>query len=118
MANYYLERIAAYAFLDVGYVSPDGKFDINVINEETERELGYAMFGYWHFFTSPDAAEIMTSQVSGIRSRKCTGKTAHKLNNEFPRMKPHVRYCTRLIRTHSETIFARMGQLANPMKKA
>ncbi|KAL8721033.1 MAG: hypothetical protein Q9225_002206 [Loekoesia sp. 1 TL-2023] len=61
MANYHPERIIAYAFLDVGYKPPLGSFDVEVINHETERTLGYPMFGYWHFFNSPDAADIMTA---------------------------------------------------------
>ncbi|KAL8687440.1 MAG: hypothetical protein Q9218_006387 [Villophora microphyllina] len=60
MANYHPERIAAYSFLDVGYQAPNADFDVDVINAQTERQFGYPMFGYWHFFNAPDSAQLMT----------------------------------------------------------
>ncbi|KAL8833509.1 MAG: hypothetical protein Q9170_004226 [Blastenia crenularia] len=62
MANYHPERILAYAFLDVGYSPPNGKFNVDDINNATERKIGYPIFGYWYFFNAPDAADIMTTQ--------------------------------------------------------
>ncbi|KAL8927452.1 MAG: hypothetical protein Q9208_002257 [Pyrenodesmia sp. 3 TL-2023] len=45
---------------------PFGEFDVDIINDETERTLGYCIFGYWHFFNSPDGAGIMTDNVHTI----------------------------------------------------
>ncbi|KAL8873180.1 MAG: hypothetical protein Q9215_001687 [Flavoplaca cf. flavocitrina] len=63
LANFHPERIIAYVFLDVGYKPPSGDFNVDIINELTRREFGYPMFGYWHFFNSSGAAEIMTNQI-------------------------------------------------------
>ena len=37
--------------------------DIDAINKQTTDMLGYPVFGYWHFFNSEDAGEIMTEKV-------------------------------------------------------
>ncbi|KAL8934486.1 MAG: hypothetical protein Q9216_005886 [Gyalolechia sp. 2 TL-2023] len=63
LASYHPERVLAYAFLAIGYSAPAGKFDVEVINNKTEELLGYPIYGYWHFFNAPDAAEIMVSNV-------------------------------------------------------
>ncbi|KAL8702612.1 MAG: hypothetical protein Q9201_004218 [Fulgogasparrea decipioides] len=63
MANYHPERIAAYAFLDVGYWAPVAEFDIDAINKMTEEKLGYSAMGYWHFFNAPDSAKIMVENL-------------------------------------------------------
>ncbi|KAL8653888.1 MAG: hypothetical protein Q9210_001839 [Variospora velana] len=68
MANYLPDRISAYAWLALGYYPPFGKFDVDAINDETQRMLGYSTFGYWHFFNAPDAAEIMISNPEISRS--------------------------------------------------
>ncbi|KAL8763345.1 MAG: hypothetical protein Q9184_000816 [Pyrenodesmia sp. 2 TL-2023] len=68
LANYHPERISAYAFLNTGYKPPLGKFDVDVLNDETERTLGYPIFGYWHFFNSPDGADIMTENPATSRA--------------------------------------------------
>ena len=61
-----------YMFLNVGYMPPLGQFDVDDINNLTETTLGYPMFGYWHFFNAPDAADIMTENVSSIPLNNCT----------------------------------------------
>ncbi|KAL8906814.1 MAG: hypothetical protein Q9207_001802 [Kuettlingeria erythrocarpa] len=68
LANYHPDRISAYAFLDVGYKPPLGRFDVDELNDETERTLGYPIFGYWHFFNSPDGADIMTDNPATTRA--------------------------------------------------
>ncbi|KAL8750491.1 MAG: hypothetical protein Q9199_007035 [Rusavskia elegans] len=63
LANYHPERILAYIFLAVGYKPPYDHFDVDVINDLTQRRFGYPIFGYWHFFNSAEAADIMTEQI-------------------------------------------------------
>ncbi|KAL9117536.1 MAG: hypothetical protein Q9187_005928, partial [Circinaria calcarea] len=59
MANYHPSRFLSFAFLDVGYSAPGDTFDVDAINKETQKTLGYPTFGYWLFFNSDDAAELM-----------------------------------------------------------
>ncbi|KAL8652089.1 MAG: hypothetical protein Q9226_004411 [Calogaya cf. arnoldii] len=44
------------------YKPPYDNFDVDVINNLTQRQYGYPIFGYWHFFNTPEAADIMTSR--------------------------------------------------------
>ncbi|KAL8793176.1 MAG: hypothetical protein Q9195_004206 [Heterodermia aff. obscurata] len=66
LANYHPERLIAYVFLDIGYQSPDSNFSIDNVNQISTEQLGYPVFGYWHFFNSADAAELMD------RNAECT----------------------------------------------
>lgn len=66
LANYFPERLLSYIFLDIGYLAPTGPFSVDAINEATIQAIGYEVFGYWHFFESADAAELMD------RDAKCT----------------------------------------------
>ncbi|KAL8949187.1 MAG: hypothetical protein Q9222_004682 [Ikaeria aurantiellina] len=68
LANYHPERISAYVFLSVGYKPPMGTFDVDDINDATQKRFGYPMFKYWHFFDSPDAAEIMDGNPASSTS--------------------------------------------------
>ena len=66
LANYFPERFISFAFLDVAYQAPSRPFSVDAINEMTEKMLGYAIFGYWHFFNDPDAADMMSRDVSTV----------------------------------------------------
>ncbi|KAL8641250.1 MAG: hypothetical protein Q9228_001921 [Teloschistes exilis] len=59
LANYHPDRFIAYVFLDIGYWAPYADFDVDAINAQAERQFGYSIFGYWHFFNAPDSAQIM-----------------------------------------------------------
>lgn len=54
----------AYVFLDVGYIGPGAISSIDEINQKTTETIGYPIFGYWPFFNSADAAELMDRNVS------------------------------------------------------
>ena len=64
LANYFPERFVKFAFLGVAYQAPSGRFDVDKINEITKEHIGYEIFGYWHFFNDPDAADMMNRDVS------------------------------------------------------
>ena len=63
LANYHPSRFSKYAWLDVGYRPPAGPFDLDAINKMTEQNLGYPIFGYWHFFNDEDAEDMMNNHV-------------------------------------------------------
>ena len=63
LAYYHPERFSKYAFLDVAYAPPRGHFSIDVVNEQSEKLLGYPVFGYWPFFNEPNAGELMDQKV-------------------------------------------------------
>lgn len=63
LANYFPERFLKFVFLDVAYQPPTGPFNLDAINDMSEKMLGYPVFGYWYFFNSADAAELMNRNV-------------------------------------------------------
>ena len=63
LANYHPERFRAYVFMDIGYSAPNPKFSIDEVNEKSTQTIGYPIMGYYHFFNSADAAELMDQKV-------------------------------------------------------
>lgn len=66
LANHHPSRFLSYAYLDVAYSPPQARLDfdaINAINQKTHEALGYHVFGYWVFFSEPDAGELLDSHV-------------------------------------------------------
>lgn len=66
LANYFPSRFRSYAFLDVGYADPGTPPDrpaIERLNNQTTASLGYPIYGYWSFFTSPEGGPIIDSRV-------------------------------------------------------
>lgn len=68
LANYFPERFLKFAFLDVAYQPPTGNFNVDAINDMSEKMLGYPIFGYWYFFNDAEAAGLMDRNVH-IHSR-------------------------------------------------
>lgn len=64
LANYFPQRFRAYAFLALGYLPPDGNFDIDAVNAKSVETNGYAKFGYWKFFAKEGADKIVEDHVS------------------------------------------------------
>ena len=54
----------AYVFLDIGYLGPSTNFSVDDANQFSIERLGYPIFGYWPFFNSADAAELLDRNVS------------------------------------------------------
>lgn len=63
LANYFPERFLKFVFLDIAYQVPTGHLDVDAINDMSEKMLGYPVFGYWKFFNSADAAELIDRNV-------------------------------------------------------
>lgn len=65
IVNYHQDRFEAFAFFAIAYFPPTpGKFDLDAINDMSEKVLGYRHFGYWKFFEREDAAKIIEGHVS------------------------------------------------------
>ena len=69
LANYHPQRFTKFAWLDIAYNPPtNDSFSAEAINEATEKELGYPIFGYWLFFRDDDAGRIIDEHVCGAPS--------------------------------------------------
>lgn len=54
------ELFRGVVLLNTGYMVPSNQpFDLAIVNEITQKTLGYPQFSYWEFFTAPDAAAIV-----------------------------------------------------------
>ncbi|ESK89494.1 epoxide hydrolase [Moniliophthora roreri MCA 2997] len=63
---YHPERVQALGFLTVGYLPPPPpgtKFDLNACNERTKKVFRHEVFGYWEFFSAPDAGEVTMANL-------------------------------------------------------
>ncbi|KAJ3550105.1 hypothetical protein NM208_g158 [Fusarium decemcellulare] len=62
-------RFSKLALLATGYLHPGTVFDIETANALSQKNLGYALFGYMKFFTEdPDAVEIINSHQDSFTS--------------------------------------------------
>jgi pimeloyl-ACP methyl ester carboxylesterase len=58
------ELFSGVVLLNTAYMVPsDQSFDLKVVNELTEKTLGYPQFSYWNFFTAADAPEIIDQNL-------------------------------------------------------
>lgn len=65
--NFYPDRVAGMILLNVAYLAPmrDG-FDLDTVNNITEQAFGYPIYIYWHFFTAPDAPEVLKANLDRL----------------------------------------------------
>lgn len=66
LAVYHPERFSSFVWVDIGYQRPAPDFSVDAINQETEKVLGYSIFGYWYFFNDKEAGGIMNLEVSSL----------------------------------------------------
>ncbi|KAJ3541470.1 hypothetical protein NMY22_g3873 [Coprinellus aureogranulatus] len=60
LANLYADRFLAFGFLALGYVPPNSLGStMEELREQAIKLLGYENFGYWEFFTAPDAPKVI-----------------------------------------------------------
>ena len=64
LANVAPERVSAYVFLDVGYVTPNPDANFEADLQATKKIYGYDLYGYQAFFASDEAAEVLEKNVS------------------------------------------------------
>ncbi|KAI8625132.1 alpha/beta-hydrolase [Xylariaceae sp. FL1651] len=62
-AVYYPQRFSKLAFMSYGYGPPGIFLDIDAVNEDGLRNLGYTPFGYWYFFNSWNAAGLVSRNL-------------------------------------------------------
>ena len=64
LANWYPEKVAAYAFLTVPYQPPSPKaIDMETLSAYTKMKYGHELFGYWLFFDRDDAPKVIDDHV-------------------------------------------------------
>ncbi|KAE8378464.1 putative epoxide hydrolase [Aspergillus bertholletiae] len=59
LADYFPERLLSCVFLDVPYMSPGGKFDLDLVNKVTREILGFEKFGYVGFFAAEGSGDLL-----------------------------------------------------------
>ncbi|KAF4465983.1 epoxide hydrolase 2 [Fusarium albosuccineum] len=62
------ERFEKVAFLSTGYVPAGSFFDVDATNVASLKEFGYFQYGYWYFFNSYNAKELMEERLESTFS--------------------------------------------------
>lgn len=57
------ERFLKLVFVSAGYTAPGIFFDVDGLNVLSQTHLGYMQLGYWYFFNSYDAADVINKHV-------------------------------------------------------
>ncbi|KAF5013353.1 hypothetical protein FDECE_656 [Fusarium decemcellulare] len=60
------ERFYKLVFMSAGYTAPGIFFDIDGLNVWSQAQLGYMQLGYWYFFNSYDAEDLMTKNLESF----------------------------------------------------
>lgn len=67
LANFYPERVLAFAFFNVPY-GPPNPMTAEQRNEHFSKLAGYERFGYWFFMASPGADKLIEEKWDSFRS--------------------------------------------------
>ncbi|KAF6751029.1 Alpha/Beta hydrolase protein [Ephemerocybe angulata] len=59
IANLFQDRFLGFGFLSLGYLPPNTELTYEQTGELLKQALGYENFGYWGFFSAPDANETI-----------------------------------------------------------
>lgn len=62
--TWYPERFSKLVFVTVSYLPAVKLFDLDAANKLSLKTFGYQQFGFWYFFNSWDAADLMRRNVS------------------------------------------------------
>lgn len=62
------DRFLKLVFVSAGYTAPGVFFDVDGLNILSQKHLGYMQLGYWYFFNSYDAADVINNHVRGPQS--------------------------------------------------
>ncbi|KAJ7474282.1 alpha/beta-hydrolase [Mycena latifolia] len=125
LVNHHPSRVAACAFLAVGYSAPDAGYRDAVTQGSMTQLTGYDNFAYRRFFVQPDAAEIIEKNIDSFltlvypetpeiwKSNMCVdGKTRAWV--ESNRMNPLPSYMTPELLEHERNALLK-GGLAGPL---
>lgn len=65
---HYPEMVAGLVLLNVAYnvPNPSQKFDLDVVNQLTEKVFGYPIFAYWEFFTAEDGPALLAANLDRV----------------------------------------------------
>ncbi|EKM56416.1 uncharacterized protein PHACADRAFT_91351 [Phanerochaete carnosa HHB-10118-sp] len=66
LANYYPERVLAYAFLGVSFVQVLPPMDFEVFLAYLKENVGHELFGCWTFFSEPDSDEVLQAHIDSF----------------------------------------------------
>ncbi|EEU36667.1 uncharacterized protein NECHADRAFT_86438 [Fusarium vanettenii 77-13-4] len=61
--NLHHSRVAGLIMVNVSYIPPSWKFDLDAANELTRKAYGFGIYEYWHFFTLEDAPKLMRKNL-------------------------------------------------------
>ena len=64
--NWFPERIIAAAFLAVPFVPVTPPIEFDAFIEMQRKLLGFETFGYWKFFSEPDADATIQAHVRSV----------------------------------------------------
>ncbi len=59
LAFRYPERFEKFVFMSVPYSPPGREMDVEKINQQTRKKLGFEQFGYWLFLTEDGAGKLI-----------------------------------------------------------
>ncbi|KAI0266440.1 Alpha/Beta hydrolase protein [Gloeopeniophorella convolvens] len=69
LANFYPERLLAYAFVSVGYSLPQqAPYSAEALPALYRNAIGREAYGYWEFFSADDAAHLIEDHIDSFYS--------------------------------------------------
>jgi pimeloyl-ACP methyl ester carboxylesterase len=66
LVNYHADRILATVFVSLGCFQPDPNWSWEKCIENFHKTVGYDVYGYWEFFNSDDAADIIEKNLDSF----------------------------------------------------
>ncbi|KAJ3757956.1 Alpha/Beta hydrolase protein [Lentinula raphanica] len=85
LANYFPERFFAFGFISVGYFPPSIlEANMSEINNITTQAIGYEIFGYWDFFSSDGANELIESHLDSFYDLTFPNDTVLRITDFAP----------------------------------
>jgi pimeloyl-ACP methyl ester carboxylesterase len=71
-AAWFPSRFSKLVFVSAGYAPAGLLFDVDAVNARAEKTLGYLQNGYWYFFNSYDAVDLISQNVRTLLHPKAT----------------------------------------------
>lgn len=64
--NFYPSRVIGVVLINVAYMEPTGKFDLDAVNANTREEFGSGIYEYWYFYTAEDGPSLMKKNLESV----------------------------------------------------
>ncbi|RXW19532.1 hypothetical protein EST38_g6344 [Candolleomyces aberdarensis] len=84
LAHLHPDRFIGFGFFAVGYSAPNTSTTYDQLQAQLTQLLGYNNFGYWEFFASPDAGEVILKHTESFWDILYTKDTRTWLYNMCP----------------------------------